>query len=120
MSGMLNEDGESFRFFAPDGTESCVCRCYVGRDFRIRLLWVPVRTTFVSLILLGHCRQEHKTTKYNQMLYINLLSATVSLITLLVTGAVSGCFTVAMESKQGIQWLPGHGNLLFCSLSSKG
>ncbi|CAE6949472.1 slc35b2, partial [Symbiodinium natans] len=30
--------------------------------------------------------KEHKTTKYNQMLYINLLSATVSLITLLVTG----------------------------------
>eukprot|EP00439_Symbiodinium_sp_Y106_P087014 s33_g38.t1 len=30
--------------------------------------------------------QEHKTTKYNQMLYINLLSATVSMVTLLVTG----------------------------------
>ncbi|CAE7325109.1 slc35b2 [Symbiodinium sp. KB8] len=30
--------------------------------------------------------KEHKTTKYNQMLYINLLSATVSMVTLLVTG----------------------------------
>ena len=30
--------------------------------------------------------KEHKTTKYNQMLYINGLSATVSLVTLLATG----------------------------------
>ena len=30
--------------------------------------------------------KEHKTTKYNQMLYINLLSASVSMVTLLVTG----------------------------------
>eukprot|EP00439_Symbiodinium_sp_Y106_P063865 s305_g9.t4 len=33
--------------------------------------------------------KEHKTTKYNQMLYINLLSATVSFITLLATGQLA-------------------------------
>ena len=35
------------------------------------------------LVLLSATWKEHKTTKYNQMLYINLLSATVSLATLL-------------------------------------
>ena len=34
--------------------------------------------------------QEHKTTKYNQMLYINLLSATVSMVTLLVNASAQG------------------------------
>ena len=34
--------------------------------------------------------QEHKTTKYNQMLYINLLSATVSMVTLLVNTSAQG------------------------------
>lgn len=42
-------------------------------------------------------RQEHKTTKYNQMLYINLLSATVSGVTLLATGELMPALYFGMD-----------------------
>ncbi|CAK9038533.1 unnamed protein product [Durusdinium trenchii] len=41
--------------------------------------------------------KEHKTTKYNQMLYINLLSATVSAVTLLATGDLMPAISFGME-----------------------
>lgn len=41
--------------------------------------------------------KEHKTSKYNQMLYINLLSACVSFITLLSTGSLFPSFAFAAE-----------------------
>ncbi|CAE7240898.1 slc35b2 [Symbiodinium sp. KB8] len=63
--------------------------------------------------------KEHKTTKYNQMLYINLLSATVSFITLLATGAappfecawqpgVEHALTAAMQSESSNPHKPSH------------
>eukprot|EP00437_Effrenium_voratum_P007674 CAMPEP_0181426562 /NCGR_PEP_ID=MMETSP1110-20121109/15726_1 /TAXON_ID=174948 /ORGANISM="Symbiodinium sp., Strain CCMP421" /LENGTH=344 /DNA_ID=CAMNT_0023549759 /DNA_START=78 /DNA_END=1112 /DNA_ORIENTATION=- len=44
--------------------------------------------------------KEHKTTKYNQMLYINLLSATVSLATLLATGSLVPAMNFGFEHPQ--------------------
>lgn len=41
--------------------------------------------------------KEHQTTKYNQMLYINLLSAAVSFVTLLATGNFLPAITFSME-----------------------
>jgi len=41
--------------------------------------------------------KEHKTTKYNQMMYINLLSATVSTLTLLATGQMVPAITFGFE-----------------------
>ncbi|CAJ1367317.1 unnamed protein product [Effrenium voratum] len=55
--------------------------------------------------------KEHKTTKYNQMLYINLLSATVSIITLLATGDLAPALAFGMEHPQF--WLDSA--LLSCS-----
>jgi len=44
--------------------------------------------------------KEHKTTKFNQMMYINLLSATVSLITLLATGELFPAAAFSMAHPQ--------------------
>ncbi|CAJ1409196.1 unnamed protein product [Effrenium voratum] len=44
--------------------------------------------------------KEHQTTKYNQMMYINLLSAMVSLVTLCATGQLVPAVTFGMEHPQ--------------------
>jgi len=41
--------------------------------------------------------KEHQTTKYNQMMYINLLSATVSTVTLLATGNFFPAISFGLE-----------------------
>ena len=44
--------------------------------------------------------KEHQTTKYNQMVYINSLSATVSTMTLLVTGDLMPAIGFGLEPRR--------------------
>ena len=65
--------------------------------------------------------REHNTTKYNQMMYINLLSACVSAVTLMCTGHMLPAITFGIEHPRFFvdsAWvLPGFGILASSKVS---